>query len=459
VFGIGPTVTKPISPLDETRVIRRCARLVVVGAVVVGATLVRAQNEPDYERPPVNYSAATPRDAVTRLQQRIAAGEIKLAGDEKDVLRALLNELGVAPESQVLVFSKTSLQRARIGPDRPRALYFSDHVYVGWVPGGLIELTAIDPNLGPVFYSFDLPALRHGGAKIVRDSDCLRCHGGTFVRDIPGVFARSVFPAATGEPMLRFGSEIVDAQTPFEQRWGGWYVTGYHGKQSHRGNVLGADAGDQLVFEPSVKRPDELSAFFGVSDYLAPTSDVVALLVFEHQLAMQNSLTRATQASRRMLAYQRSLQEQFKEPITDEPTYDSVKSVFASSVQDVVDHLLFRGEAALPEGVTGGEAFRKTFAQHAPRSAAGHALKDLLLRERIFANRCSYLIYSESFLTLPEPLKARIFERLRTALRSADPKDRYSYLGDDEKRRIYEILIETHPEAKRRWAESTRGAQ
>ena len=200
-----------------------------------------------------------------------------------------------------------------------------------------------------------------------------------------------------------------------------------------------------------MKRPAELSAFFDTTAYLKPTSDVVALLVSEHQMAVQNSLTHAGFAARRMTTYQHGLQKTFMEPETDEPVYDSVKSVFASSAQDVVDRLLFLHAAPLPSGITGHPNFVKNFARGAPRSAGGHALKDLQLGERLFAQRCSYLIYSESFRALPETLKVRILDRLDSALRSRDPKDRYAYLPSDEKQRIRDILIETHPDAKARW--------
>jgi hypothetical protein len=327
-----------------------------VGAVLVlGATHIHAQSEPDYEHPPISYSATAPNDALTRLQARLAAGSVTLIGDELQMLQTVLRELGVSADSQTLVFSRTSFQRSRIRPDQPRALYFSDSVYVGWVPGGLVEVTAIDPVLGPVFYSLELPGRKGGAAKIARDSDCLRCHGGAFVREIPGVFVRSVFPDQNGDPLLRHGTLVVDDETPFEQRWGGWYVTGYRGATAHRGNVLTSERGDQLVYEPAASRPDELSAKFETSAYLKPTSDVVALLVVEHQMAMQNTLTHAGFAARRMIAYQHGLQKTFKEAQTDEPAYDSVKSVFASSAQDVVDRLLFRNAAPLPAGIVGHE--------------------------------------------------------------------------------------------------------
>jgi hypothetical protein len=428
--------------------------LVSLGCLIFGASKMLAQGVPDYERPPVNYSASTPHDAVAELERRIAAGQLQLTGTAAPMLRTLLRELKVPVASQIVVFSKTSLQRSRITPKRPRVLYFSDSAYVGWVPGGVFEVTTIDPQLGPVFYSFDPQAARNGRAAFVRDSDCLRCHGGTFVRGIPAVFVRSVFPSGNGEPLYRHGSEVVDDQTPFEKRWGGWYVTGYTGSVNHRGNALASEQDDQLVFTPTTKRPTTLGEYFDPSDYLADTSDVVALLVCEHQLAVQNSLTRAAFDCRKMLVYQKALQTDLKETVTDEPTYDSVKSVFAHAVEDVIDRLLCRGEAPLPDGAVGHAAFRQVFAQDAPRSRAGHALKDLQLRDHIFAHRCSYLIYSDSFRSLPELLKARIIARLGDVLRGRDQGDRYAYIGPEEKQRIYDILRETHPDFKLRWTES-----
>lgn len=137
----------------------------VASMVCLGSVLLRSQSAPDYEHPPVNYSATTPRDAIIRLRLRLAMGEVALAGGELQMLHTLLTELGVSADSQTLVFSRTSFQRSRIRPDQPRALYFSDSVYVGWVPGGLVEVTAIDPQLGPVFYSMELPGGGRRGAE------------------------------------------------------------------------------------------------------------------------------------------------------------------------------------------------------------------------------------------------------------------------------------------------------
>jgi len=165
-----------------------------------------------------------------------------------------------------LVFSRTSLQRHRISPDNPRAIYFSDDMYVGWVPGGLIEITSVDPQLGPIFYVVRPRVLRASSATAFkRDSDCLRCHGGHFVRGIPGGMVRSVFPDNTGEPIFRLGSTLVDYRTSFAERWGGWYVTGRHGRSLHRGNIFAAEEGDTVQFPiQEGANATDLSSFFKV---------------------------------------------------------------------------------------------------------------------------------------------------------------------------------------------------
>jgi hypothetical protein len=412
--------------------------------LVLAAKLVQAQSSEAYEQPPINYSTAQPRDAVTALETRLATGELKLTGSGKQAVRNLLRELRVPIESQTLVFSKTSFQRSRIRPEQPRAIYFSDTCYVGWVPNGLIEIAAVDPELGPIFYSFD-PEAAH--PKFVRDSDCLRCHGGTFVRGIPGVFVRSVFTDETGEPLLRFGSEVVDFRTPFTNRWGGWYVTGQHGTALHRGNVLARDKNGELIADlQRGANVSKLAEFFHTKPYLTGESDIVALLVLEHQLAMQNTLTRASLDCRRMLAYQKNLQRDLTEPVSEELVYDSVKRVFDGAAKDVVDDLLFKDEAALPKGLAGSQAFQDAFVAGAPQASDGSSLKDFHLEGHLFKNRCSYLIYSELFLALPQELAKRIQAHLARALHPKDPDARYSHLGAGERAQIVRILRETHPQ-------------
>ena len=426
---------------------QRLAFATLISAVVLTTNLATAQGVEMYEQPPISYSSTQPRDAIARLQARMAVGELKFTGTGKEFVHSLLRELHIPVASQLLVFSKTSFQRHSIRPDRPRAIYFSDTAYVGWVPHGLIEVTAIDPQLGPIFYTLDPNAT---APKFVRDSECLSCHGGIFVRGIPGVFVRSVFTDDQGEMLLRFGSEVVDFRTPFTNRWGGWYVTGRHGTALHRGNVLARDEQGQLLvdLQPGANLTN-LSGLFASKSYPAETSDIVALLVLEHQTAMQNTLTRASLDCRRMLAYQKNLQRDLKEPVTAELTYDSVKRVFDSTAREVVNDLLFKGEATLPDGLAGSESFQEAFCATAPRASDGSSLKDFHLQGHLFQNRCSYLIYSECFLTLPDLLKQRVYDRLRHALHPTNPDPQYAYLDAGERARISSILTQTHPEFRR----------
>jgi hypothetical protein len=414
---------------------------------------VHAQDEEEtYERPPINYSQTKPHDAVIRLQTALASGQVKLDGTSREVVRNLLRVLHVSIASQLLVFSKTSFQKDLIGPNHPRALYYTDDCYVGWVPSGLVEVAAIDPKLGPVFYSFDPRGLSPGNPpEFTREPECMRCHGGTFVRGIPAVFARSLYPDKEGEPIFREGSEVVDYQTPFSERWGGWYVTGQHGGTLHRGNVIAEEINDKLVFNPARgANITNLSPYFDTSRYLAGSSDIVSLLVFEHQTAMQNAITRAGMDCWRMLNYQKELQKVLKPTpagaAEDEPAFESVQSVFDHSADAVADALLFKDEAALPKTIIGSPEFQKTFSANIPRAKDGSSLKDLLLSEHLFKNRCGYLIYSDSFLSLPRALKHRIYTRLSKALNPTRPDPRYSYIGPDERHRIDTILRETDPD-------------
>jgi hypothetical protein len=427
------------------RAMKACfSGLVILLCVWPTAFRCRAAETEQYEQEPFNYSDTAPRDGVSLLEKQISSGELKLGSTDREVVEGLLRRLQIPVESQLLVFSRTSFQREQIRAEHPRALYFNDNCYVGWVPGGLVEITALDPVLGPMFYTFAPAAAQTNAARcFIRETDCLRCHGGTFIRGIPGLLARSTFPDDQSDPITRFGSEVVDLRTPFTNRWGGWYVTGFDSENLHRGNRL--FSGQSNKSETAKVMP--LTDRFDVKAYLAEgSSDVVALLVFEQQLTIQNALTRASLDCRRMLDYQEKLQVAFKTPVTEEPEYESVKSVFEHTAQDVVDDLLFKDEAALPPGIRGSTAFQKAFLANARKTSDGNSLKDLQLNGHLFRNRCSYLIYSESFRGLPAPLKRRIYARLARALRAGEPDPRYAYLDSAERGRILSIIRETAPE-------------
>ncbi len=194
----------------------------------------------DHDYPVVDYSKRATRNRIWRLQQRLASGSQALAWEPKGgYVRALLAALEIETDSQVVVFSKTSLQTDLISEQTPRAIYFNDDTYVGYIPGSRhVELISVDAELGPVFYALENVRER-GGAMTRYGGACLICHD-TFSMSgggVPRILALSV-PVEHRSDGRQVGENIeVDDATPIEQRWGGWYVTGQHGKQAHLGNL------------------------------------------------------------------------------------------------------------------------------------------------------------------------------------------------------------------------------
>ncbi|HAL71439.1 MAG TPA: hypothetical protein DCP71_06650, partial [Verrucomicrobiales bacterium] len=122
----------------------------------------------------------------------------------------------------------------------------------------------------------------------------------------------------------------------------------------------------------------------------------------------------------------------------------TAQRIISHSAEDVLDALLFKDEAELPEGgIEGDEAFQAAFAQKAPRSADGRSLKDFQLLNRLFKYRCSYMIHSRTFTQMQPHLKQAVLTRLETILKGEDTSERYDYLGESERKHIRTILAET----------------
>jgi hypothetical protein len=196
----------------------------------------------DFEQPPIGYRAPATQNAVARLEQKIRSGEVTLKPDASgSYLAAILDSLDIPVSSQSLVFTKTSLQQARISPHSPRAIYFNDECYVGWVQDGFIEIGVMDDRLGGVFYTVNDRSAR---PEFYRDRGaCLGCHATGKTERVPGFFIRSVYPDAEG--FARDFGTVSDHRSPFNSRWGGWYVTGSHGDMRHLGNELAIDSDDE----------------------------------------------------------------------------------------------------------------------------------------------------------------------------------------------------------------------
>jgi hypothetical protein len=400
-------------------------------------TDLRAQGQVDFwDRAPISYSDTPATDLLAKLAADLDSGAAKYEGTGSlDRLRFILKTLDVPTESQVLVFSKTSLQNPLIEPGNPRALFFSENAYVGYVPGGAIEVIAQDPVLGSVFYVVHTG--EKGEPRIERDTNqCMTCHATSRTENVPGVMIRSVFADEGGHPLLHLGTTDVTHSTPIAERWGGWHVTG-RSALPHLGNRTFTEDGD---LSPLPADKEDLKGVLDVAKYPRPTSDIVSLLVLEHQCQMHNLLNAAS------LNYRRS--RHFSETINPEadPDNGSAGGVADSWAKTITECLFFKDEADLDEGVEGDPAFQKAFAARFPTTKDGKSLADFRLYGRIFKHRCSYMVYSDAFRDLPPSVKHRVFAKMRAALAGDDPK--IDWLSPSEGKKIAAILDETLPEWK-----------
>jgi len=404
-----------------------------------------------YERAPTHYSRTDPDTPLTRLAAAIDDGASHLRqASGRAVLVELLDLLDIPVESQVLVYSKTSAQNSRISPATPRAIYFSDKAYIGWVQGGEIEAMTFDERLGAIFHLVKLTGRASGqGPEFLRDASCLNCHAGSANRGIPGGLVRSVFPSASGLPIFQAGTFHIDDSSPVEQRWGGWYVTGDADGEEHLGNRIASESGSGAIeTEKIVPGPVErLDDWIDPAPYLGGgTSDIVALMVLEHQVAVHNTLTRANLTARQTLHRHRVMREQFGES-PSAPLSDTNRRILDNLADEIVARLVFRDEFPLEgNGVEGDSAFEEAFHREARIASDGRSLRDLRLYERLFKYRCSFLIYSDPFLHLPGALKSRVWERLAAGFTSPVAPPAFDHLGDRERERIVAILADTHPE-------------
>src|SRR6185295_6910454 len=160
--------------------------------------------------PAVAYATQRPHDAIAQLNDRLAAGSVSLPFvPVSGYLPAVLNALRIPVESQLAVFSKTSVQAGLISPANPRTLFFNDNVVVGWPRGGFIEAASVDPQLGVIFYVLDQRS--SSTARFVRGTGCPTCHlSSEATLSIPGLLLRSQAARDDGRTMRQLGSDVVD---------------------------------------------------------------------------------------------------------------------------------------------------------------------------------------------------------------------------------------------------------
>lgn len=403
-----------------------------------------------YSEDPINYLSDDVDDPVARLQARVDRGEAKLTYEpEHGYLKSVLKRLDIPVSSQTLVFSKTSLQYRKISPATPRALYFNDNVYVGWVKGGdLLEVSSFDANQGAIFYVIEQKPVEQP-ALLRATIDCTQCHVARETRGIPGVLLKSVFPNPTGSPAARTPTFLTGHESPLKDRFGGWYVSGTHGKQTHMGNavVKDRDHPDRLDRDAGANLLD-VSDRFQASAYLTGHSDIVAQLVLAHQTQMHNLITLVNYKTRMTLYADAQRAGGGVKTVSTgagakAPASEASRKLYEEPAEELLRYLLFANEAPLDGPVVGTSGFTEEFAALGPRDPKGRSLREFDLNRRLFRYPCSYLIDSEAFDAIPEPAKGYVYRRLLEVLTGRDRSPAFAKLSDDDRQAVLEILVAT----------------
>jgi hypothetical protein len=423
-------------------VVRRLSRICV--SALAGAWLCSRPARADFqgathmmpfEEEAIGYAQTPASGPIARLAERLKQGQAQLEYDPVfGYLPAVLKHLSVSEDSQLLVFSKTSMQREHISPRNPRALFFNDSVYVGFIPGApLLELSEVDPKLGAVFYTLEQKAVDR--PRFVRTDQCLECHASSKSMGVPGHLVRSFVTRDNGVVDLATGISPITHRTPLADRWGGWCVTGTLGSQAHRGNLIGAAAFARQEAEPNfLGNVVDLSPFVDLDHHRTGHSDVAALMVFEHQTHMHNFITRLNYAATLALRQ-----------------YGHVKYLKSAS-EAFLKYMLFTEEVPLTAPLQGTSGFASRFSKLGPKDRKGRSLYELELQTRMFKHPCSYLIYSEAFEKLPQPLLEHLYRRLWDVLTGTDQA--LCKMAPETRQAILEILADTKPDLPDYWRNS-----
>ncbi|MCR9207222.1 MAG: hypothetical protein NXI28_03255 [bacterium] len=399
---------------------------------------VSAQGLMDIEEPPFSYSDTVEDNRVSRLIAKIQSKEVRLDYSKpRGHLESLLEALDIPVSSQTLVFSKTSMQVQHISRSNPRAIYFNDDTYVGWVRGSsLVEVSTADSKLGAAFYTVDMKPWR---AKMTRsDYDCLGCHATSMTGGLPGHMMRSVSPFHDGGINAQFSSHVTSDSSPFAERWGGWYVTGNHGSMQHMGNAF--LRGNTLDLRRSGNVTD-LEDRIDTSGYLLPTSDIAALMVLGHQTSVHNVFVKAD-FTVRMLEYDRA-QRLAKGQSTSEADAEEQLMQIAQAARQVLKAILFCDEEPLESPIETAGEFVSEFEARGPIDSKGRSLRKVDLQTRLFRYPCSFLVYTDAFDALQPTLRTEILTQLRTILTAETVPDQYSHLNATTRTELHEILSET----------------
>jgi len=408
---------------------RRFQQLLAI-SVAAYATGLAAQRTDAFvanrDHPAIDYSKGAVSGRVADLNQRLRDGKVHLTFDPvTGYLKSTLEALNIPVESQVAVFAQNSFQAPRINLKNPRTLFFNDSTAVGYVRGGaVLEVAALDPKQGVIFYAIDQTAADVPEFK--RNDNCLACHLSWTTLGVPGLFVFSMQTVPEDKNAYASGFD-TDHRSPFDTRWGGWYVTGSLGGVRHIGNKPVSTASTPDAVPSENRELKSMASEFDTTGYLSPYSDVAALMVLEHQTHMTNLIIRMGWESRLAAA---------------EPNPKS-QARLQEAAGDLVDYALFVYEAPLPGKIHGSSGFTEKFSALGPADSQGRSLRQIDLERRLMRYPCSYMIYSDAFNALPDSAKGFVYRRMWQVLSGQDKDQKYTRLAPDDRKAIIEILKAT----------------
>jgi hypothetical protein len=252
-----------------------------------------------------------------------------------------------------------------------------------------------------------------------------------------------------GEPLTtEISKETTDA-TPLGERWGGWYVTGKPDNSGHLGNIQ-ISANVQPTREIStlkMKRPgtvENLDRLFDTKPYLTDHSDIVALLVFEHQVYIEDIITRANYKARTFAA--RANDGQPADSLSWNQLPPKARTMVKTMFEPLVKALLLVDAIRFPGKITGNSGFDRWFQAQGLRDPQGHSLRELDLTTRLFHYPLSYMIYSVGFDGLPTYAKDYVYRRLADILSGRDQSAPYTKISLADRATALEILGTTKPD-------------
>ncbi len=383
-------------------------------------------------------------DPIAQLKSKIEHGRKKLAyDDEHGYLRALLKEFNIPVSSQCLVFSKTSQLTSLISPKTPRAIYFNDSVYVAFVQGSNhLEIATVDPNKGAVFYALDQKP--GGKPAITRRLECVRCHFGPKTVGVPGLVVRSSLTKPDGVATSQVLEFVSGHNSPISMRWAGWYVTGLSENDVHMGNSFLQDPLHPEKFDPKPgSNITSITDRFDTTKYLAPTSDIVALMLLDDSVRMHDIIIHA--------GYEARFAEADRKRGDFAPGWPEKR--IANAGELLLTHMLFRDESPLKGELKPTSSIMQDFQKPGPRDKKGRSLRELDMKSKMFRYPCSYLIYSREFDAMPKEMKLYVWRRLDEILDGRDRTGRFRSITATDRQAVREILLDTKPEF-RDWCKS-----